>query len=215
MKKSLITLLLKRFHLLICVFTFVWFLLSPALLPEKTSACACCANEGEWYERKQRLESHEVEVLKSLKFSAQASLYEMSELPGIPESFLDSALTLSLTRQPSRWIFLLKGGKGEKGTLICNLPTIATTFGADLHDEQKPSGVGPVLYKELRLEGKVSGTGVFAKAMKPETRFRLVLQGRGNNCLMAEDFRNWNLRIYDRQADLTFYGAMQKSPPQK
>ncbi len=215
MKNSLVTLLLKRFHLLVFAFTFGIFLLLPAGLPEISHACACCSNEGEWYERKETLKSYEPEILNTLKFSPKVSVYEMAEMPGLPDAFRFSDLTVSLTRQSSQWIFLIKTNKGERGTLVCKLPTFATAFGADLHEGRTSNGGGPLLYKELRLESKVSGTGIFAKSLKPDARFRLVLQGRGNNCLMAEDFRNWNLRIYGKQVDFIMYGAMQKSLPQK
>jgi hypothetical protein len=215
MKNSYVEGLLKRSHLLICFVLFAGFLLLSTGLPKTSYACACCSNEGDWFERKQPLESFELEIINSLKLSAKASVYELFEPTETLEAILDGSLTLSVTCKPSQWSFFLKTSKGEKGTLTCNLPTDATSFGVDLHDGRKSAGGGPLLYKEIRLEGKVFGSGIFAKVVKPETRFRLVLQGRGNNCLMAEDFHAWNLRVYDKQTDFALYGLMKKSLAKK
>ena len=51
-------------------------------------------------------------------------------------------------------------------------------------------GGGPLLYRELRLEGSLTATGALRG-----TRYRLVLQGRGNNCLNAGDLRAWHLDV--------------------
>ena len=172
--------------------------------------CACCAEPGEWFERTGRLESYEVSELSNVKFDAVAKLYTTAAgfegtkgLPAQYESFQLSdsfgrALNLTLT---------FKGERGETGSLVLQLPRLATSFGADLHDAPEGSA-GPILYKEWRFSGPASGSGMFRKSVAPGTKFHLVLQGRGNNCLSSSDFQHWRLDIAGSRADYAFYGAL-------
>jgi hypothetical protein len=200
---------LKNFRRSLFMLTFALFLLLPAALPEKTSACACCSNAGQWFEDKGPLDENAREVINQAKLSAKAHAYESSgEDEGIDVKSSD--FTLKLSRLQSKWTMTLQGTQGDKGTLTLNLSPTATVFGADPRDGKVSNGGGPLLYKEVRLEGRISGTGVFAKSIKPDSRFRLVLQGRGNACVLAEDFNNWVLQIYGKQARFGFYGTMDK-----
>ena len=172
--------------------------------------CACCAEPGEWYESTGRMASYEVAELRDVKFDATAKLYTtaagfegMKGLPAQYESFqlsdsLGGSLGLTLS---------FKGERGETGSLVLQLPRVVTTFGADLHDYPEGSA-GPILYKEWRFKGTVRGTGMFRRSVVRGTRFRLVLQGRGNNCLSSTDFQHWRLDITGPRADYAFYGAL-------
>jgi hypothetical protein len=200
----------KNFRLGLLALTFALFLCLPAWLPEKASACACCSNDGQWFEYKKKLDSVDLEELNGAKFAARSRLYETdAEDAGV--SLTSSEFTLKLSRAQSKWTLALQGAEGEKGSLILSLPPSATYFGSDPRDG-KASVAGPLLYKELRMEGRVSGTGVFAKGLKPDSRYRLVLQGRGNVCMLGEDFNNWILQIYGRQVRFGFYGSFDKKP---
>lgn len=172
--------------------------------------CACCAEPGEWFENRGKLESYEVAELRSVKFDQTAKLYTTAAgfegtkgLPAQYESFnlsdsFGRALNLTLT---------FKGERGETGSLVLALPQVATTFGADMHDSPEGSA-GPILYKEWRFNGTVRGSGMFRKSIVRGTRFHLILQGRGNNCLSSSDFRHWRLDITGPRADYAFYGAL-------
>ncbi|MFL6337332.1 MAG: hypothetical protein ACJ754_28870 [Pyrinomonadaceae bacterium] len=70
------------------------------------------------------------------------------------------------------------------------------------------AGGGPLLYKEWRFEGQVSGTGLFKAGTAGPTKYLLVLQGRGNGCQNAEDFKYWRLQINGRRAAYSFYGEL-------
>lgn len=202
---------LKDFRLGLFALTFALFLLLPAGLPKKTEAvfCACCANEGEWFENKKALESFESYAINQAKISAKVQMYEGAADPqGIAST--DGDFTLKLSRARSKWTMALQNKKGEKGNLTLSLPSTVTSYGVDPRDGRPGGGGGPLLYKELRLEGRVSGTGIFAKGIKPDTRFRLVLQGRGNMCLDSEDFNSWILQIYGKQTRYSFYGTFDK-----
>jgi hypothetical protein len=197
------------FRLTLLALTFALFLLLPAGLPEKVSACACCSNAGQWFEQKRPLDENERDVINEAKLSAKAQFYESSgEDEGI--AVKSSDFTLKFSRVQSKWTMTLQGTEGDKGTLTLNISPTATVFAADPRDGKVSNGGGPLLYKEVRLEGRISGTGVFAKSIKADSRFRLILQGRGNACLLAQDFSNWVLQIYGKQARFGFYGAFDK-----
>lgn len=209
MNKTVRSYLLKNFRFRISALAFALFLLSPALVPEMTSACACCSNAGQWFEYKKALDENDYEVLNQAKLSAKLHMYESSgEDEGI--AVTSSDFTLKLSRVQSRWTVALQGVEGEKGTLVLSILPSAIFFGADPRDGKVSNGGGPLLYKEVRLEGRVRGTGVFAKGIRPDSRFRLVLQGRGNACLLAQDLNNWVLQIYGKQANFAFYGTLEK-----
>lgn len=101
----------------------------------------------------------------------------------------------------------LKGERGETGSLVLFLPRSATSFGADMHDYPEGSA-GPILYKEWRFQGLAGGSGIFKKGIIPGTKFHLILQGRGNNCLSSTDFKNWRLEIEGPRASYAFYGSL-------
>ena len=99
------------------------------------------------------------------------------------------------------------------------LPVKMWTYAVDPHDGQKSAGGGPMLYKEWRFAGLVSGTGFFKKGIIPQTRYSLVFQGHGNRCEDAGSFTHWRLEIIGRKARYAFYGELaaasnsSQSPP--
>lgn len=202
---------LKEFRLNLFAFTCALFLLLSAGLPKKTEAafCACCSETGQWFEDKGLLDENDRDVLNQAKLSVKAQMYESSaEDEGI--AVKSSDFTVRLSRVQSKWTMALQNNEGDRGTLVLNLSPTATKYGADPRDGKVSNGGGPLLYKELRLEGRVSGTGVFAKNIKPDSRFRLVLQGRGNACLDVQDLHSWVLQVYGKQSRFGFYGTFDK-----
>lgn len=188
-------------------------------LPMSVHACACCAEEGEWDEGKMKIEESLLTEINRLKPSAKASLVTTAAFPegvngiaGITDA-TDTSFNVALSRSGRQWTLALTDAKGGRGALVFSVPPTATFLNADIHDGLKGGGGGPLLYKELRLEGKAWGNGIFAKGITADTKFRLVLQGRGNHCPAAEDFKGWNLRVSGAKADYTFYGSF--APPAK
>jgi hypothetical protein len=184
---------------------------APSAAPAAAAfACACCAESGEWYERTGKVESYEIEELRRVQFSKTANTYlnaaGFEVLKGFPGEYESFALSTSLSPRLSLTL-TFKGERKETGALVLSLPRVATSFGADLHDAPEGSA-GPILYKEWRFEGLVSGTGFFRKGMARGTKFQLILQGRGNACLSSSDFKNWRLNIYGPRASYSFYGDM-------
>ena len=181
--------------------------------PAATFACACCAESGEWYEYTAKIPSYEIEELRNVKFGQTAQTYlnaaGFEALKGLSLEY--DSFELSTVLNPRLTLTLsFKGERGERGSLILSLPRVATSFGADLHDAPEGSA-GPILYKEWRFKGVASGSGFFKKGIAPGTKFSLILQGRGNNCLSSTDFKNWRLDITGPRALYAFYGDL-KNP---
>ncbi|MFM6189253.1 MAG: hypothetical protein ACKPEN_04025 [Planktothrix sp.] len=184
---------------------FAIFVMSPT----KAYACACCGYAGEWYQRTENLDSSQVETLNQLKFSPSANLYLTAAgfdiIKGISSN--SETYTLSHSKNKRSWNFRLVDGSGKTGNLSLTLPEKMIAFGTDFYDQPTPNSR---LYKELRMEGKVAGNGIFAAGMGSDSRFRLILQGRGNYCLNRTDFKHWNLQILGSGSSFSFYGFFEQ-----
>jgi hypothetical protein len=187
------------------------------------SFCACCADPGVWSLETREIADHEMKELNRLMLDS-ADFYATDAWPdgvsgvSAPENpFVQSGyFIVSIVREQQNWKLFFKTSKGDKGVLVLTMPGAATFFDADLEalPKSKRQNLGdPVLYKEVRLEGDVRGTGIFAKGMAPKTKYRLVLQGRGNWCMDAETFYRWNLRVHGPRAEYTVYGSFAKPSP--
>lgn len=197
----------------IIVIAFAVLLVAQSAPASSSLACACCAESGEWYERTGKLAAYEIEELRRVEFDKTARTYLTAMgyegLKGFPVEY--ESFNLSSLLKPSLALALtFKGERGETGSLTLLLPRVATSFGTDLHDAPEGSA-GAILYKEWRFEGVASGSGVFQKSITRGTKFQLILQGRGNNCLSSADFNNWRLDITGPRASYAFYGSL-KNP---
>ena len=197
----------------IIIVAFIALLPVLSASPSTSFTCACCAESGEWYERTGRMEAYEIAELQRVEFDKTARIYLTAagyeDLKGLSLEY--DSFTLSSLLKPSLALTLrFKGERGETGSLTLPLPKVATSFGADLHDAPEGSA-GPILYKEWRFKGLVSGSGFFKKSITPGTKFHLILQGRGNNCLSSSDFTSWRLDIIGPRASYAFYGSL-KNP---
>ncbi len=188
---------------------FALTMMTLLLLPSRALACACCVEPGEWYESSASVDASELAELGLLKFSPAATTYMTVQgeegITGITP--VSENYTLAVTQTRRRWTFAFRDDNRASGTLTFTVPPTAESFGADLHDPSI-TDAGPKLYKEWRFAGRVSGgTGIFKAGITPNTKFRLILQGRGNNCRSAADFRNWILQINGPRAAYAFYGT--------
>ena len=164
--------------------------------------CACCADEGEWYQRAERITADMRKEINRVGFSdATNGMSGMEDGP-----FSDGKFELTRSNDMPRWHLKYVGAQGKSGSLSLPIPVRLVNFGADVHDGQQGGGGGPLLYKEWRFDGSATGTGVF-KTWR-SAKFRLVLQGRGNHCTQAEDFKHWNLSVNHRSTSLSVYGAV-------
>jgi hypothetical protein len=180
------------------------------LMPSSTLACACCSNEGEYSRYLAKIRDYELEIIKQVQFGNQALLFTTArdleeDSVGITNPQLEYSLNGSLVGKV--WRLLFKDNS-RAGVLNLTLPLQMESFSVDLQDGQKSAGGGPLLYKEWRLQGPVGGFGFFKSGMVGPTRYYLVLQGRGNGCDNAEDFKSWRLEITGKKARYAFYGKL-------
>lgn len=163
------------------------------------------------------MQQYEMSELRSMKLGKVAKLYtteaDMEGMKGLPVESYSFDLLANFFNPGRSTTMTFKGERGETGSLTLFLPRTATFFGADLHDYPEGSA-GPILYKEWRLEGRVGGSGFFRKGIAPGTRFRLILQGRGNNCLSSSDFKSWRLQVSGPRASYAFYGLFADPEPE-
>lgn len=180
----------------------IWPVKASVDLPASSPpVCACCTDEGEWY---QRTGNTDLVQLDRVRFDTKANTYQS---PGMEGDELALAYELSHTRSGRRWQLRFRDEQGKTGALSFVLPLRAVFFGADMHDAE-PGGLGPLLYKEWRLSGTTQVTGIFKSLVKGPARFQLILQGRGRGCTEAEDFKHWTLQISSAVDSYTFYGAL-------
>lgn len=179
-------------------------------LPAGALACACCSNEGDYHVSTDRPGEYEMSVVRQIRFGRTAQLYATEAGPeetakGLAHVAEKYALGGSLAG--SAWRLTFRDGN-KTGTLSLPLPLKWTSYTADIHDGRTSPGGGPLLYKEWRFEGQVGGTGFFKAGIVGPTKYLLVLQGRGNACQNAEDFKHWRLRVTGRRAEYAFYGEL-------
>lgn len=175
-------------------------------------ACACCAEPGTWREGSQKVTAFERAELQRIRFDEVARLYltaaGLEAIKGIENP--SERYSIGQSRRGGRWTLTFRDRSGRSGMLSFQLPALATTLGVDLRDGRQSPGGGPLLYKEYRLEGTVSGTGIFTRGSAARPRFRLILHGRGNSCLSARDFRHWTLRVTGVRASYSFFGGLKQ-----
>jgi hypothetical protein len=181
-------------------------LLSP--LPLLANFCACCAERGQYSISVRKPADYELSELKLLKI-ADAALYTDAAYPDNIKGLspLSETYTASIL-WPKKW-FRFDFKNEQNGTGLLDLAPAATMvdFRADTYNEGEP-----VLYKELRFKARVlSGSGFFSKGIAPATEYFLVLQGKGNNCLSADQFTHWRLEITGKRASYAFYGRLKTS----
>lgn len=195
---------------------FIFLALATLLLwPSEAIACACCAETGTWFEITEKIDSSTLPEIKRLKFEPVANLYVTAQgLEGIKGIASPSkSYTLSHSQNQRSWNLAFKNDQGKTGNLSFPIPTTAESFGTDLLDGSQGGGGGPLLYKELRMEGRVAGNGIFAKGITSDTKYRLILQGRGNNCLNVDNFKSWKLQVLGSRASYLFYGFFKQLAP--
>lgn len=174
--------------------------------PTNAHACGCCATAGTWSEYTNSLENYDVEQLNQLQYSPTAKLVVgaagFATIKGLASE--SETYTLSHSKNNRSWNFHFTDPKGKTGNLSFSLPPQKTEFGTDFYD--KPVADNR-LYKEVRLTGKLGGNGIFESGINNDSRYKLILQGRGNYCLDSHDFQHWILEISGPQSSYSFYGS--------
>ena len=185
------------------------------VLPVSALTCACCAEPGHYFSGPTDLNEETLSQLKRMRFARTASLYETAA--GIEEDALgieraQNSYTVVGSFLNHTWRLSFRAGSAA-GVLELPFPKQIWNYSADIHDNKPSPGGGPLLYKEWRLEGNVSGTGIFKSGIVSPTKYTLVIQGRGNACDNAEDFGNWRLQVWGEKAQYAFFGKLAKPIP--
>jgi hypothetical protein len=191
-------------------------------LPNAGLACACCAEPGLYHLRTGKPSTYELGLMKEFEFSSVAKLYlteaDFAIIKGLDdiekesgsEAFISSGGAFDLVNSftGKLWKFEIRSKAGKRGVLTLPMPSQMVTFKVDIHDEDdRPNG--PILYKEFRFKGNVSGgTGIFRSSIARPSTYFLVFQGRGNGCDNASDFTHWRLEVSGPRAAYSFYGKL-------
>jgi len=118
-----------------------------------------------------------------------------------------SQYTLKTEWQENRLVFNLNDGHGYAGALALDLPGKISIFEVDPRNTED-TGAGPLLYKEWKVTGKVTGSGKFAANTGPNQLLTLIAQGSGIGCTSAADFTHWSLVMQGPKANYMFFGNL-------
>ena len=192
----------------IFLFSLFAFVAIVSVFPSDALACACCAERGAYSISTKKPTNLELNELKKIQFGT-TNLFTTAAFPDNIKGInpLGENYSLNGLLQNNSWKFTVKDDAGKSGTLNLTKPLSMVAFMADIHDGD---GAGEVsLYKEWRFKSRVqSGTGIFQTGIAPAAEYFLVLQGRGNACTQAEDFKNWRLEITGKKANYAFFGEL-------
>jgi hypothetical protein len=172
-------------------------------------ACACCTNQGQRYVEVEALDSMRREQIESVRFAKQAQLFVGEAGVETVEGIATPAerYELEVTWTSDRVAFALTDDQGHGGTLTLAIPAKISVFEIDPRDGSD-QGLGPVLYKEWKITGKASGTGVFAAGSGSGQLLTLILQGRGIGCTSADHFGYWTLVMQGPNANYHLFGDL-------
>lgn len=180
------------------------------LLPAEIFACACCAERGHYSLSYSKPDQSTLKEIQKIRFS-DAELYmtaageeDIKGLSSIGESYKVGGML-----QNNAWKLNFTDDKNKTGMLNLPMPEKMIDYKVDIHDGGDSGAGSPNLYKEWRFKFNVkNGTGIFQNGIKGNTEYFLVLQGRGNVCTSAEDFKNWRLEITGKNASYAFFGKL-------
>jgi hypothetical protein len=185
--------------------------------PGDAWACACCTNPGQRYVDVETLDSGRLEELERLRFGKEARLYVggagVEAITGIqdPAERYDLGVNWDKTHSGKTILsFTLDNPGGRSGTLSLRLPKTISVFEVDPRDSPD-QGTGPVLYKEWKLTGEVTGTGAFSATNGAKQSLTFILQGRGNSCTSATsavDFTHWTLVMEGPKGRYSLFGEL-------
>jgi hypothetical protein len=184
--------------------------------PGAARACACCTNPGQRYVEVEKLDAGRLDEIERVRFGNDAQLHVgeagLETIEGIqePAERYDLSVNWDKTHPGITDLsFTLANPGGRSGTLSLRLPQKISIFEVDPRDSPD-QGTGPVLYKEWKLSGEVTGTGAFSGTNSPKQVLTLILQGRGNSCTGADSFTHWSLVMQGPKANYLFFGALEK-----
>lgn len=199
------------------------FFILVSFRPGNRYDCACCATEGEYYNYLVKVDPEKTGLLTALKMNTGTDIY-MNEseddwfrgMKPIEKGYTDWAttdtvaankyLSVQSSLKAGTWKFNFTTRDGKTGSLNLAMPLKFESFGADIHDTDRSSMIS--LYKEFRIKGAVQrASGFFSAGLSKPANYTLILQGRGNLCDDAGDFKNWRLQVKGAAADYILMGT--------
>lgn len=201
---------LIRRHQAMAILAAVAAWIAVSLFPSSGHACACCTEIGQRHVATDKLDAYKRGEIERLRFAPTAELFTGS---AGPEDFKGLRATtsdygLEVRQQGDGVIFEFRDKDKPAGTLSLAWPDLISIFEVDPRQDKNPGGLGPRLYKEWSVTGKISATGIFTPSNSEGTRITLILQGGGNSCTGAEDFTDWTLVVSGANAAYTFFGTL-------
>jgi hypothetical protein len=181
--------------------------MTASALAGEAQACACCAEEGQRNVGSEPFDSGRRAELERVNFAPAAKLFGAGREPEPDLMAMADAYTIKASWADGRLVFNLSEAGGGSGTISLKVPEKIAIFEVDQR-EAPDSGLGPALYKEWKLTGTVEATGAFKAAAAGDQRLTLILQGRGNSCGSAEDFKTWVLVMEGKAANFTLFGDL-------
>lgn len=182
-------------------------------LPTESAAetfCACCAERGHYSIRTRRPDQYIFDELKKIKFDG-AKLYTDAGYPDTIKGIkpLSEAFTVSGNLSGNLWKFIFRDEQSKAGELNLAKPLSMVEFAVDQNPLADAATEPVTLYTEWRFKYAVkSASGIFQAGMSPKTEYFLVLQGSGNRCISAENFKSWRLEVSGAKADYAFFGGI-------
>jgi hypothetical protein len=177
-------------------------------------ACACCTNIGQRNVGSSQLDSSKFAQISELRFAAKARLFVGEAGPEDIRGISTPAESYNLTAawQNSRLVLSFRDEAGRAGMLAIPHPSTVSVFEVDPRGDAHEGGTGPSLYKEWKLTGKPTGTGIFTAGLGPSQLLTLIFQGRGNSCTSSVDFTHWTLVMQGPKANYSLFGDLVTTP---
>ncbi|WP_337660594.1 hypothetical protein [Anderseniella sp. Alg231-50] len=180
-------------------------------------ACACCAETGYRSETVSEVGTLGRHILQSIRFTSRAELDGSADntlgliKPSSDEPEGSLVYALESTVEPDILKFKLSREGQERGEISFPLPSVMTRFGVDTRDPaDSENRLGPTLYREWRLTGDATLTGLVTKGTQT-AQIRLILQGRGNYCVDVLDFTHWSLAVEGKAIRFSLIGELERN----
>ena len=202
------TLIRRNRRTAILIAVAAWVVVS--VVPSCGHACACCTDIGQRRVATDKLDAYRRGEIDRLRFAPTAELYTgsagLEDLKGLRATTADYSLEVQQGDDGVTFDFRDKDKRA--GTLLLAWPDVISIFEVDPRQDKRPGGLGPRLYKEWSVTGRIAAAGIFEPSNDDGARITLILQGGGNSCTGAEDFTDWTLVVDGPNAAYTFIGAL-------
>ncbi len=181
-----------------------------SLIPSGAHACACCTDTGQRYVATEKFEDRRRDEVSRLRFAPTAEFFtgnaDLEDLKGLQAT--TSSYDLKVRHKDNDIVFEFHDKGKSAGILSLAWPELISIFEVDPRTDKRSGGLGPGLYKEWSVTGRMVGTGIFVPGNDAGTRITLILHGGGNSCGGADDFTAWTLVVAGPNAAYSLIGEL-------